>query len=174
MKYCTSKSAQLIVALEYLWGHLTHKSIETFISQHAVSWGSESLSINLTWGYKHPLTVKVTDLNLLDSSSEIAYTYVVEQNAVGAAPMLTRLKAPPLGIHMVSLEAMNDEYCKYIRNIVDNDSMSYAAITYDEVNVHFPRQLLESICEYYTSPSKTDYQVSPTSKMHLRTIAKAS
>jgi hypothetical protein len=132
---------------DYLYGHFTSANIENFITRNAVSWGREFIPIQLSWGYKTPITISVSPF-ALRPDSELGFTYQIKTFGFPKTQVVTRQKCPPLGIPLASTDMLND-YSGYIRNIVQNDVREYVQIAYVDQASCFPQLLLAAVCSFY-------------------------
>ncbi|KAI9641056.1 hypothetical protein NHQ30_010484 [Ciborinia camelliae] len=136
--------------VEMLDKFLVPDNTKRFISKNAESWGTDKMIVRLSWGYRVPLKVTVVSLSVRGSTSVFRYQHQTYINASGR-PTFTRKKSPPLGIPVLSMEERQEEYARYIKEIVRNDLDGYAIIAYEPEESDLAKHLLRTVCQFYTA-----------------------
>ncbi|KAJ8070699.1 hypothetical protein OCU04_001070 [Sclerotinia nivalis] len=128
----------------------TTENTKRFISKNADTWRTDKMVVRLSWGYRVPLKVTVVTLLLPESTSIFRYQHQTYINASGE-PTFTRKRSPPLGIPLMSMEERQQEYARYIKEIVQHDLDEYAKVAYEPEESDLAKLLLKTVCQFYTA-----------------------
>jgi hypothetical protein len=139
----------ILTLVEYLMGHFTTSDVESFVTKHVSGWGKESFSIEMSWGYRQPLTADVVVISLRNEESEIGYHHVktFDQHK---RPKRERQKSLPLGIHILTVWNMMIYFREHLSNVTKDGLKHYVSITYDDQSSKFAESLLGSVCTWYS------------------------
>ncbi|CZT46566.1 uncharacterized protein RSE6_07012 [Rhynchosporium secalis] len=134
----------------YLMGHFTKANVESFVTRNASSWGTQQMLIRMDWGYPKFLEAEVVALALRSGASEMGFFHQTVSNG-GMRPQLVRKLSPPLGIPLAAMDEMQDEYSKYVQEIVQNSIAAYIPTAYIEPGSELPIRLLGAVASYYSA-----------------------
>lgn len=151
---------------DYLMGHFTQANVEAFVDKHASGWGSHTFKVRMTWGCPKPLEADVVALSLYEESSELGFQHQVIFDACTGRPALVRKNSPPLGIPLAAMFEMQNEYSKYVQDVVRNDLDHYIWTAYDDQHSLLPERLLRAIGNFYRAGSEVDDEVMFKTKHH--------
>jgi hypothetical protein len=153
------ESLTTLLVPKYLNGHFTKANVENFVTMNATGWGKHPISVRLFWGYHDLIGVEVVALNLRPNS-EMGFHHQAEAtNDMITRPALVRKNSPPLGIPLAAVDEMQNEYSRYIQNIVQNDIMGYVPVAYIDQGSDLPERLLGAICSFYSATREKDIEV---------------
>jgi len=140
---------------DYLMGHFTKANVEKFVAQNATTWGTESMAVRMTWGYRRLLRAEVVALSLRSNASEMAHQ---DQSIIHGdkRPILVRKQSPPIGIPLAAMDEMQNVYASYIQDIVQSDLGEYVPVAYTDQESEFAEELLGAVCNYYSAGLATD------------------
>lgn len=150
------ESLSTFLVPQYLNGHFTQANVEKFVSNNATGWGTQFMFVRLSWGYQGLIGAEVVALTL-KSNSEMGFhhqTKVIDNMIT--RPTLVRKNSPPLGIPLAAVDEMQNEYSRYIQNIVQNDIMGYVPVAYVDQGSVLPQRLLAAICSFYSVGREDD------------------
>lgn len=139
-------------------GHFTIANVESFVTRNASSWGTQSMCIQMNWGYRKFLQAEVVALALRSSSSEMGFHHQAVSKGT-ARPQLVRKPSPPLGIPLAAMEEMQDSYALYVQDIVQSDVGMYLPTAYVDQDSDLPRRLLGAVASYYSAGNAADNEV---------------
>jgi hypothetical protein len=160
------ESLSVFLVPKYLNGHFTQANVENFVTSNATGWGNKYMSVRLSWGYQGPIPAEVVNLTLR-ANSEMGFHHQTKTvDGMVTRPILVRKKSPPLGIPLAAVDEMQNEYSRYIQNIVQNDIAGYVPIAYVDQGSELPERLLAAICSFYNAGWEKDHEV------FLRSISK--
>jgi hypothetical protein len=116
--------------------------------------------VRLSWGYQGGLIGAEVVALTLKANSEMGFhhqTKVVDNMIT--RPALVRKNSPPLGIPLAAVDDMQNEYSRYIQNIVQNDIKGYWSVAYVDQESKLPERLLAAVCSFYNASREDDNEV---------------
>jgi hypothetical protein len=154
------ESLSTFLVPRYLNGHFTQANVEKFVSNNATGWGTQFMFVRLSWGYQGGLIGAEVVALTLKANSEMGFhhqTKVVDNMIT--RPALVRKNSPPLGIPLAAVDDMQNEYSRYIQNIVQNDIKGYWSVAYVDQESKLPERLLAAVCSFYNASREDDNEV---------------
>ncbi|KAH8686044.1 hypothetical protein BGZ60DRAFT_523311 [Tricladium varicosporioides] len=142
----------------YLMGHFNRQEIEAFVTRNAETWGTQSLSIRMNWGYRRLVTAEVVALTLRNDAPDMGEIEHTISNGVGVRPTFVRKDSPPLGIPLAAMDDMQDKYSRYVQDIVQSDLPQYVPVAYFKEDSPLVTRLLSVVCSYYISGLEADVE----------------
>lgn len=115
----------------------------------------------MTWGCRIPLVANVVALTLREDSSELGFQQQAIFSADKDRPAFVRKNSPPLGIPLAAMVEMQDEYSRYVEELVRTDLDQYVSSTYDDQRSDLPQRLLQAICTFHKAGLEADDEVIP-------------
>jgi hypothetical protein len=107
---------------------------------------------------RRAIDADVVDLKL-PVNSELALTLQAKSLVSGESASLIRTASPPLGIPLADLDIMEQEYARYVQDIVTDDLSEYVNIAYSDQESTFPERVLGIICSFLLKSRSSDQDV---------------
>lgn len=161
----------LLTWVDFLVGHFTKANVEAFIGKHASQWGTQTISVRMSWGCRRLLPVNVVALQMLGEASELGYNHQAITDGTGSEK-LVRSKCAPLGIPLADMGDMKEEYRRHVEDVVKSDLSHYVSIAYDDESSKLAECLLEAVCQWYQRGVRVGDEVSsqPAPNSHIDTL----
>jgi hypothetical protein len=149
-----------LTSLVYLNGHLNRTDVEAFVARNAESWGTRSMLIRMDWGYRRLLKAEVVALKLRQNAPDMGWHDTTEKlTGPDGREILVRRQSPPLGIPLAAMNDMQDEYSRYVKDIVQSDLKQYVPVAYFPEDSKFMTRLLGVVCDFYSVGLEADEEV---------------
>jgi hypothetical protein len=107
---------------------------------------------------RRAIDADVVDLKL-PPNSELALNLQAKSLVSGERASLIRTASPPLGIPLADLDIMEQEYTRYVQDIVTDDLHEYVNIAYSDQESTFPERVLGIICSFLLKSRSADQNV---------------
>ncbi|TVY71538.1 hypothetical protein LSUE1_G006562 [Lachnellula suecica] len=147
---CMRRSRKTLTRLEYLNGHLNRTDVEAFVTRNAEGWGTKKMVVKMEWGYRRPMDVLVVPLKVRKNAPELGWQNTSEKlmDAEGKE-RLVRRQSPPIGVPFSAMDDMQDQYARYIQDIVQSDIRHYIPAAYFPEDSKLMTRLLGVVSDFY-------------------------
>lgn len=116
--------------------------------------------VKMDWGYRKLLKAEVVALKLRENAPDMGFQDTTEQSVTSdGRQILVRRQSPPLGIPLASMDGMENEFSRYVQDIVHSDLKQYVPVAYFPEDSTLMTRLLGVVCDFYTAGSEADEEV---------------
>ena len=116
--------------------------------------------VKMDWGYRRPLRAEVVALKLRQNAPDAGWHDTTEKSlAPDGREILVRKQSPPLGIPLAAMDDLQDEYSRYVQDIVQRDLKQYVPVAYFPEDSKLMTRLLGVVCDFYCVGLEADEEV---------------
>lgn len=116
--------------------------------------------VRMDWGYRKLLKAEVVALEVRQDAPDIGFHHTTEKStSPDGKAILVRRQSPPLGIPLAAMDDMQDEYSRYVQEIVQSDLKHYVPEAYFPDDSKLLTRLLGVVCDFYSVGLEADDEV---------------